>query len=165
MRYRYFDSAIGPLLIAGDSSGLREIRFPEQGRPATPPTNWTRDDAAHPDVVQQLGEYFAGERMQFDLELNPSGTDFQLSVLDELIRIPYGQTASYSDIALRVGRPAAVRAVGAANGRNPIPIIIPCHRVIGKSGKLTGFAGGLALKQRLLELEGWTLPMFAADEA
>jgi methylated-DNA-[protein]-cysteine S-methyltransferase len=159
--YTYYESAIGPLLIAGDDSGLRQIGFPGEQGPATPDADWQRDDTCHAAVVRQLDEYFAGDREHFDLKLNPSGTEFQLRVLEELQKIPYGETSSYSDIANRVGRPAAVRAVGAANGRNPIPIIIPCHRVIGKNGQLTGFAGGLPLKQRLLELESRSRPLFA----
>ncbi len=102
---------------------------------------------------QQLTEYFAGERKEFDLPLSLAGTEFQLRVLDELRRIPYGETTSYGDIAARIGKPKAMRAVGAANGRNPIPIIVPCHRVIGRSGDLTGFGGGLDAKQALLQLE------------
>ena len=100
-----------------------------------------------------MSEYFAGERKRFDLPLKPSGTEFQLRVLEELQRIPYGETASYADVARRIGKPKALRAVGAANGRNPLPIVIPCHRVIGSSGDLTGFGGGLATKQALLRLE------------
>ena len=102
---------------------------------------------------QQLTEYFAGERREFDLPLKLSGTEFQMSVLHALQQIPYGETTSYSDIAERIGRPKAVRAVGAANGRNPIPIIVPCHRVIGSHGDLTGFGGGLDTKEALLRLE------------
>ena len=100
-----------------------------------------------------MQEYFAGDRKDFDLPLNVSGTEFQVQVLEELQRIPYGETRSYGDIAKRIGRPKAMRAVGAANGRNPIPIIIPCHRVIGSGGDLTGFGGGLDTKEALLRLE------------
>lgn len=160
MKYRTLKTPIGPLLIAGDETGLREVRFPEDGVAAAPESGWIEDESAFDAAVTQLTEYFAGKRSEFDLALNPSGTEFQRRVLDELQRIPYGETASYSDIAERVGRPAAVRAVGAANGRNPIPIIIPCHRVIGKSGKLTGFAGGLDVKRQLLELESGTRSLF-----
>jgi methylated-DNA-[protein]-cysteine S-methyltransferase len=104
-------------------------------------------------AARQLEEYFAGERREFDLPLHLTGTEFQVRVLEELQRIPYGETTSYSDIAERIGRPKAMRAVGAANGRNPIPIVIPCHRVIGRGGSLTGFGGGLETKAELLRLE------------
>ncbi len=103
--------------------------------------------------MRQLDEYFAGERQDFSVNLKPAGTPFQLSVLEALQAIPYGRTATYRDIAEAIGRPSAVRAVGAANGRNPLPIVIPCHRVIGADGNLTGFGGGLAAKQYLLSLE------------
>jgi len=105
------------------------------------------------EAREQLSAYFAGERKSFDLKLNPGGTEFQMQVLDELQKIPYGTTTSYGDIANRIGRPKATRAVGAANGRNPIPIIIPCHRVIGSSGAMTGFGGGIPTKEALLRLE------------
>jgi len=104
-------------------------------------------------VSRQLREYFTGERREFDLPLKLSGTEFQVSVLEALQNIPYGETTSYGEIAKRIGRPKAVRAVGAANGRNPIPIIVPCHRVIGSTGDLTGFGGGLDTKEALLRLE------------
>ena len=106
-----------------------------------------------PEEEKQLGEYFSGERLIFELELEPKGTPFQIAVLDALVQIPYGETRSYRDIAIEIGRPKAMRAVGAANGRNPLPIVIPCHRVIGANGSLTGFGGGLEAKTFLLELE------------
>ncbi|MEZ5963776.1 MAG: methylated-DNA--[protein]-cysteine S-methyltransferase [Planctomycetota bacterium] len=113
------------------------------------------DDAARcAHVAAQLAEYFAGHRRTFDLALAPEGTPFQLAVWEALRRIPYGTTTSYAELACAVGRPKAVRAVGAANGHNPIPIVVPCHRVIGADGSLTGFGGGLAAKRALLELEG-----------
>ncbi len=104
-------------------------------------------------ATRQLREYFAGERREFELPLDPRGSEFQKRVWSALRNIPYGTTISYGELAHRVGQPTAARAVGAANGRNPIPIVIPCHRVIGKDGSLTGFGGGLPLKERLLELE------------
>jgi methylated-DNA-[protein]-cysteine S-methyltransferase len=104
-------------------------------------------------VLRQLAEYFAGDRTDFDIKLAPRGTPFQLDVWRTLQRIPYGETRSYADIARSIGRPTATRAVGAANGANPIPIIIPCHRVIGSNGSLTGFGGGMGVKRRLLDLE------------
>ena len=154
MRYRYINSPIGSLLLAGDESGLKIIGFPEGKGKVNPPPDWVEDDTQFVDVEQQLAEYFDGERTEFDLRLAPSGTTFQLEVLDALLTIPLGETRSYQDIAQQIGRPSAVRAVGAANGRNPLPIVIPCHRVIGTDGSLTGFGGGLETKRFLLELEG-----------
>jgi len=113
----------------------------------------TRDGARTAELERQLREYFAGERREFELRLNGSGTPFQKRVWDELTRIPYGQTISYGELARRVGNPNGSRAVGSANGQNPISIIVPCHRVIGASGKLVGYGGGLPIKEKLLELE------------
>ena len=115
--------------------------------------DWIYNEQALAVVCEQLQEYFAGTRKDFDLSLKLSGTEFQVSVLEALQDIPYGQTTSYGAIAKQIGRPKAVRAVGAANGRNPIPIVVPCHRVIGSSGDLTGFGGGLDTKEALLRLE------------
>ena len=112
------------------------------------------EDTVLQSCAMQLQEYFAGERCRFDLPLNGAGTDFQQSVWSALSRIPFGELRSYGDIAREIGRPKAVRAVGAANGSNPLPIIVPCHRVIGSNGSLTGFAGGLDIKKKLLVLEG-----------
>ncbi|MCB1691976.1 MAG: methylated-DNA--[protein]-cysteine S-methyltransferase [Pseudomonadales bacterium] len=153
MKYRHLATPIGDLLVAGDDDGLRIIGFPQGKGRIEPEADWVRDDNAFDDVETQLGEYFAGKRKHFELKLAPSGTDFQLAVLDALQQIPYGETCSYSDIATRIGKPKAVRAVGAANGRNPLPIVIPCHRVIGANGSLTGFGGGIDTKRFLLELE------------
>ena len=153
MKYRYVTSPLGDILVAGDDEGLRLIGFPEGKGRIEPQPEWARDDGAFEDVRTQLDEYFRGERKSFDLKLAPTGTGFQLAVLDALQRIPYGETRSYADIAASVGRPKAVRAVGAANGRNPLPIVIPCHRVIGSNGSLTGFGGGIAAKRYLLDLE------------
>ena len=151
--YDDMESPIGLLRLVADDQGLREVRFAEPRHPRETPSTWVR--AAEPLALarEQLQEYFAGERQHFDLPLHPLGTPFQLSVWRELARIPYGTTASYSDIARRIDNPAAVRAVGSANGQNPIPIIVPCHRVIGSNGSLTGFGGGLPTKQFLLALE------------
>ncbi len=132
---------------------LEILGFPEGKGVVKILSDWQENDSAFSDVVDQLSEYFAGTRKSFNLQLNPAGTAFQLSVLEALKNIPYGQTTTYQDIANRIGKPNAVRAVGAANGRNPIPIIIPCHRVIGSDGSLTGFGGGLPTKQFLLNLE------------
>lgn len=153
MHYRYLDTPIGDLLLAGEDGALCVVSFPEGSRRRDPEPDWIYNDHTLAEACAQLEGYFAGERKAFDLPLRPSGTPFQLSVLDELRKIPYGTTVSYSDIARRIGRPRAVRAVGAANGRNPIPIIIPCHRVIGARGDLTGFGGGLPTKEALLRLE------------
>ena len=153
MKYCYSQTPIGPLLLAGDADGLALVGFPAGKMRREPEPGWVEDPSPFTDTVQQLDEYFAGERTAFDLALNPSGTEFQKQVLDALQGIPYGETVTYKDIAERIGRPKAVRAVGAANGRNPIPIIIPCHRVIGSGGQLTGFGGGLETKAALLRLE------------
>lgn len=129
-----------------------ELRFsatPERARPLL--------SEGEKAVASQLFEYFAGSRRQFDVELAPKGTPFQLAVWNELLNIPYGRTISYSELAGRIGKPSAVRAVGAANGANPIPVIVPCHRVIGANGSLTGYGGGIARKQWLLALEGQRL--------
>ena len=157
MRYRYIDSPIGRLLLAGDEAGLKIIGFPQgKGRVAVDAA-WEHTTDCLLDVESQLLEYFGGRRQFFDLQLAPTGTAFQLAVLDALQTIPYGETRSYLEIARQIGRPDAVRAVGAANGRNPLPIVIPCHRVIGADGSLTGFGGGLETKLFLLQLEGASL--------
>ena len=153
MWYDHFDTPIGRLLLAGDDAGLRHIDF-ERGRYPTPVgDDWERRPRAFGEVRAQLAAYFAGQLTAFDLQLAPRGTPFQLAVWQELRAIPYGATTSYGEIARRLGSGTASRAVGAANGRNPLPIVVPCHRVIGADGSLTGFGGGLPLKQRLLALE------------
>ena len=154
MLYRHIDSPIGQLLLAGDEDGLKFIGFPEGKGKVAVDTAWEHKADSFSDAKSQLLEYFQGRRHAFDLKLAPSGTDFQLAVLAALQTIPSGETRSYLDIAKQIGRPKAVRAVGAANGRNPLPIVIPCHRVIGADGSLTGFGGGLEAKRFLLELEG-----------
>lgn len=153
MRYRYIESPIGDLLIAGEGDELHYIGFPEGKGRVTPDENWTHVPDDFSEVKEQLDEYFTGTRQEFNLKLKPQGTEFQLAVLDALLSIPYGATTSYGELARKIGRPKAVRAVGAANGRNPLPIVIPCHRVIGSDGGLTGFGGGLPAKVFLLELE------------
>lgn len=153
MYYCYMESPIGALLLAGDDDALTMIGFPEGKMRRDPEADWIFSDKPFATARRQLSEYFAGERHEFDVPLRLAGTEFQLLVLDELRRIPYGETTSYGVIAKRIGRPKAVRAVGAANGRNPIPIIVPCHRVIGSGGDLTGFGGGLGTKEALLRLE------------
>jgi methylated-DNA-[protein]-cysteine S-methyltransferase len=139
MYYCYLNTPIGDLLLAGDDDALSLVGFPQGAMRHDPDADWTYDEKPFAAAREQLQEYFAGTRKEFDLPLHVSGTEFQVQVLEELQRIPYGETTSYGDIAERIGRPKAMRAVGAANGRNPIPIIIPCHRVIGSGGQLTGF--------------------------
>ncbi len=153
MYYCYLDSPIGELLLAGEEGALSMIGFPKGSMRREPEADWIFNEKPLAEACRQLTEYFAGQRKVFDLPLKLSGTEFQVSVLDALQEIPYGQTTSYGEIARRIGRPKAVRAVGAANGRNPIPIVVPCHRVIGSTGDLTGFGGGLDTKEALLRLE------------
>jgi methylated-DNA-[protein]-cysteine S-methyltransferase len=151
MIYCVLDSPIGPLTLTGDGTRLSGV-YPAQHvrRPALPAE---ADADAYPDARRQLTSYFDGTRREFDLDLAPAGTDFQRRVWAELRRIPFGCTAQYGQIARRIGVPTAVRAVGAANGRNPLSIVVPCHRVIGADGALTGYAGGVAAKGWLLEHE------------
>ncbi len=158
MNYCHVESPIGTLLVAGDDEALRSIEFPREGKPGQPKPEWhesMRGPVA--EAVRQLREYFNGSRTEFDLPLAPEGTPFQCAVWRQLQEIPYGETISYGELAKRVGNPKASRAVGAANGKNPIPIVIPCHRVIGSNGKLTGFGGGLPTKEALLALESASL--------
>jgi methylated-DNA-[protein]-cysteine S-methyltransferase len=151
--YCYLETPIGELLLAGDADGLSLIGFPKGSMRREPEPDWIFNEKPLAEARRQLREYFAGERRGFDLPLNLSGTEFQVSVLRALLEIPYGETVSYGEIAKRIGRPRAVRAVGAANGRNPLPVVVPCHRVIGSTGDLTGFGGGLDTKEALLRLE------------
>ena len=153
--YTTVTSPVGPLLLAGGDDGLRAIEFHASRHPVPRDDDWREGD--HPVLQRtraQLSEYFAGSRRTFDLPLAPRGTDFQRATWQALAGIPYGSTISYAELASRVGRPKAMRAVGAANGRNPLPIVLPCHRVIGADGSLTGFGGGLPTKEFLLSLEG-----------
>ncbi len=154
MVYRVVESPIGELVLAGVGGRLRFIGLPSGKGHVTPRADWRHDPAAFGEGVRQLAEYFAGERHEFDLDLELDGTEFQRKVWLALAEIPFGATESYGELAARVGRPSASRAVGAANGSNPIPIVLPCHRVIGSSGSLTGYGGGLDAKRALLELEG-----------
>ena len=153
MQFRYIDSPLGRLLLAGHENILRVIGFPGGKGRVFPEDHWRETASGFAQAEDQLCEYFDGQRQAFDLKLCPSGTAFQLEVLAALAKIPFGETRSYLDIARAIGRPRAVRAVGAANGRNPLPIVIPCHRVVGSNGSLTGFGGGLAAKEYLLALE------------
>lgn len=154
MWFDAFDTKIGVLTVAMDATGIRHILFPRNKYDAPDRDSWKRDANALREPREQLLAYFDGTRTAFDLPLAPAGTPFQLNVWNALAQIQFGSTWSYSELATRVGSPKAVRAVGAANGRNPLPIVLPCHRVIGSDGSLTGFGGGLPLKQFLLEHEG-----------
>ncbi|MGI9545255.1 MAG: methylated-DNA--[protein]-cysteine S-methyltransferase [Cyclobacteriaceae bacterium] len=153
----YIDSPVGPLKIESSLTGLKSIHFVEQMRPinGNAPEILTQ-------TVSELEEYFAGRRKEFSVHLDPDGTPFQLSVWKELMKIPFGRTTSYIKVAVQLGDVKAIRAVGGANGKNPIPIIIPCHRVIGSNGQLTGYAGGLPRKRWLLDHEAVSaqLPLF-----
>ena len=153
MFYSYTDSPIGRLLLAGDEQMLKVIGFSSGNKARGAAVEWERFDEPFRKVKKQLAEYFDGRRQTFDLELAPDASPFQAQVLGALREIPYGETCSYRDVAEAVGNPKAVRAVGGANGNNPIPIVIPCHRVVGSDGSLTGFGGGLDSKRFLLDLE------------
>ena len=154
LEYRYMESPIGPLLITGEAQTLVQVGFPSGKGKVEVGSDWLRNDTCLAQVVAQLEHYFSGELREFDLELAPRGTDFQRKVWAALAKIPFGETWNYAQLAREVGNPKAARAVGAANGANPIPIIIPCHRVIGADGSLTGFGGGLPTKRWLLAHEG-----------
>ena len=154
MKYRYYNSPIGRLLIAGKNGVLHYLSFPNGRMNREPEHSWEEDKEVFPEAIQQLTEYFEGERDCFDLKLHFQGTCFQEEVWCALQQIPYGETVSYSELAKRIGRARASQAVGSANAANPLPIIIPCHRVISKSGALSGFGGGVETKIFLLKLEG-----------
>jgi len=150
MLFTRLDTPIGELQLFGDGHSLTRIDLPGRHGPVG---DAVEDRGAFAEPVDQLERYFAGELREFDLTLAPEGGEFDLAVWGELARIPYGQTTSYGTVAAAIGHPDSPRAVGAANGRNPIPIVVPCHRVIGAGGKLVGYGGGLETKRRLLELE------------
>ncbi len=154
LHYRHWASPLGLLLLYGTDQSLWGLGFPVDGQAREPASGWIRDRSGFSEVIRQLTEYFARQRRRFALPLTLTGTPFQMAVWSALEKIPYGETRSYRDVARAIRRPRAMRAVGAANGNNPIPIIIPCHRVIGAHGDLVGFGGGLTLKRTLLELEG-----------
>ncbi len=153
MNYYYYESPIGELLLAGDKDYLKRIEFPMNKVKVPHGNDWLEDKSSFKEVIRQLKAYFTGDLKNFTLPLQPATTPFRMNVLSEVKKIPYGQTATYGEIAEKIGKPRASRAVGGANANNPIPIIIPCHRVIGSSGKLTGFGGGIPLKQELINLE------------
>lgn len=152
MFWHEMESPVGPLLLAADAQALTRVHFQGGRHPFTPPAEWRHEAARFASVARELAEYFAGERRAFSLALAMEGSGFQRSVWQALVAIPYGETLSYAELARRVG--SVARAVGMANGANPLPIVVPCHRVIGSDGSLTGFGGGLAVKRALLELEG-----------
>lgn len=152
-KYTYFDSPIGRILLVGNSTALSHIHFVDGRHPLEPGVDWQIDEEPFHEAIAQLQAYFEGNLKTFALPLQLEGTDFQIEVWHALQEIPYGKTVSYADIAKRISRPKAVRAVGAANGQNPIAIIVPCHRVIGSNGSLTGYGGGLKNKEALLALE------------
>jgi len=151
--YAWMDSPVGRVLFEGDAGGLGRLDIDTPQKPRTPSEGAVEDASLFREAMAQLKAYFAGELQAFDLKLNPAGTDFQRRAWRELQRIPYGETISYGEQAKRMGDAKACRATGAANGQNPISIVIPCHRVIGSTGKLTGFGSGLPIKQWLLQHE------------
>ena len=148
------ESPVGPLLLGGDGERLTRIDFQDGPRPLRPAAHWQRSATPFAAAIEQLAQYFAGQRRNFDLPLAPIGTEFQQRVWQALCAIPYGTTVSYGELASRIGHPRASRAVGLANGANPLPVVVPCHRVIGADGALTGFGGGVPIKRALLALEG-----------
>jgi methylated-DNA-[protein]-cysteine S-methyltransferase len=151
MLYSILDSPVGPLLLSGDGEALTGLGFHSLRRP---PAGWRCDDGGLAEARRQLEEYFAGERTDFDLQLRLEGSDFERRVWEALLEIPYGTTTTYGELAAKLGAPRGARAVGLANGRNPVAIVVPCHRVIGAGGKLTGYGGGLERKSALLVHEG-----------
>lgn len=152
IQFRTVDSSVGLLTLAGRDGRLMHLRMVDQTYEPSH-DGWESDDNAFPEAVEQLESYFAGELFDFDLELDMVGTPFQRKVWTALLTIPYGETRSYGEIAAQIGSPGAFRAVGLANGHNPIGIIVPCHRVIGANGSLTGYGGGLDRKRTLLAME------------
>jgi methylated-DNA-[protein]-cysteine S-methyltransferase len=151
--YTLIDSPIGELLLVGDGDALSRLHMRDSRKPLRIDPEWERDDERFVGAVAQLREYFAGEREAFDVPLKMDGSEFQIRVWNELCEIPYGTTISYGELARRIGQPSAARGVGMANGSNPIAVIVPCHRVIGADGSLTGYGGGLKNKRTLLDLE------------
>jgi methylated-DNA-[protein]-cysteine S-methyltransferase len=169
-RRRYWcetDTPIGRLLLAGDADALRRVHFQSGPHPMRAAPEWREDATPFVRVLAQLEEYFSGTRRVFRLPLAPEGTAFQRAVWEALRAIPYGETVSYAELARRLGNAASARAVGLANGANPLPIIVPCHRVIGADGSLTGFGGGLDIKRALLSLEGaaCVVDLFSAHQS
>jgi methylated-DNA-[protein]-cysteine S-methyltransferase len=161
--YHYYAAPFGELLLAGDGQSLSLLGFPKGKMARRHDENWIRDPGRFRDASEQLDRYFAGKLKVFELKLELAGTPFQKAVWAALKNIPYGATCSYGEIAEDIGRPKASRAVGAANGINPVPIIIPCHRVVGSNGALTGFGGGLSTKRFLLSVESGVTDLFDSE--
>ncbi len=161
-RYAVIASPLGDLLAVRDDVGISGLYLPTGRNAVSPEPRWTRDDAAFSELRTELGEYFAGKRRAFDVALHPWGTRFQQLVWQALLAIPYGETTSYGRTATAIGNPSASRAVGLANGQNPISIVVPCHRVIGANGSLTGYGGGLSAKRWLLSHEAMHAGLFAS---
>lgn len=153
MYYDIIESPVCQILLAGDEEGLKHVIFLKGEKKVEIPENWVKNKEFFREAERQLEAYFSGKLKSFDLKLAPKGTDFQKAVWKALCEIPYGETRTYKDIAASIGKTKASRAVGLANNRNPIPIIVPCHRVIGSTGKLVGYASGLDVKEFLLKLE------------
>jgi methylated-DNA-[protein]-cysteine S-methyltransferase len=153
MNYTKIESPLGPLLLAANDHGLRFLSFAASKRAVLPQPDWTQNEAPFWEAIRQLQAYFRGKRKEFDLRLDLEGSAFQLRVWESLRAIPFGETVSYGELAQRIGQPKGARAVGLANGANPIPIIVPCHRVIGSNGNLTGYGGGISIKEKLLSFE------------
>ena len=156
IRYARYQSPLGPVIVIANDEGIWSIDFVNAKYAKRIGADWV-EDPKHPQLAEyfrQLAEYFAGKRREFDLPLAPRGTSFQERVWQEIARVPYGKTISYGELAKRAGAPGQARAAGAATGRNPVGVVIPCHRIVGADGSLTGYAGGLDRKQQLLELEG-----------
>ena len=153
MYYHIIESPICPILLAGDEEGLKHLIFLKDKEKIEIPDDWVENKEFFREAASQLEAYFSGKLKSFDVKLAPEGTEFQKSVWKALCEVPYGETRTYKDIAVSIGNPKAYRAVGLANNRNPIAIIVPCHRVIGANGKLTGYASGLDIKEFLLRLE------------
>lgn len=158
MYYDTIDTPIGRILLAGDDRALKHVGLPDARRPLTVPAAWQRDPSRLAEAGSQFAAYFRGELIDFDLPLDATGTAFQKRVWSALEAIPYGSTISYAELARRIDNPKASRAVGLANGANPLAIVVPCHRVIGANGSMTGYGGGLSAKRFLLDLESRHAP-------
>jgi len=164
MYYSHYDSPLGQLLLVGDAQNIHRIDFPQNRRPVGGESDWELNDAVFDTLRSELEAYFEGKLKQFSVSVAPEGTAFQKSVWEELMNIEYGEKRTYAQIAKSIGKPTASRAVGSANGSNPISIVVPCHRVIGTNGTLTGYAGGLNTKHWLLSHEAGEQSLFPFDE-
>lgn len=164
MYYSHYESPVGQLLLVGDGNNIHRIDFATTCRPVTPKTSWEFNASIFRTLTNELDAYFNGHLQRFSVTVAPNGSAFQKKVWDALQKIEYGQTCTYADIARSIGKPTASRAVGSANGRNPVSIVIPCHRVIGTNGTLTGYAGGISTKQWLLSHEAGEQPLFPFSE-